>query len=138
MIIDVNGNQVETENDEIIHLVQNSEQLFDYWFEKVKLDGSVVYQIPDELFINKEFVCKLMKDASICFNNFSCYYSDDDEVCKHAFEAAPIFNYRYFSERLKEFYSIEYNKLKEDEIDFFESKPSTQNDYINLDDDLPF
>ena len=29
-------------------------------------------------------------------------------------------------------------KLKEDEIDFFESKPSTQNDYINLDDDLPF
>lgn len=138
VIIDINGNQIENEKNEVINLIQTSEQLFDYWFEKVKLDGSVLYQIPDELFINKEFVCKLMKDASICFNNFSCYYSDDDEVCKHAFEAAPIFNYPYFSERLKEFYSIEYNKLKEDEIDLFESKTSTQNDHINLDDDLPF
>jgi hypothetical protein len=138
VIIDVNGNQIDTENDEVIHLVRNSEQLFDYWFEKVKFEGNIVYQIPDELFINKEFVCKLMKEASICFNNFSCYYSDDDEVCALAFEADPTFNYSYFSERLKEFYSNDYNKLKEDEKDFFKSKSTTQNNYINLDDDLPF
>ena len=138
VIIDVNGNQIETENDEVIHLVRNSEQLFDYWFEKVKFEGNIVYQIPDELFTNKEFVCKLMKEASIYFEEFSCYYSDDDEVCKVAFEAKPIFNYPYFSERLKEFYSNDYNKFKEDQKDFFESKSTTQNNYINLDDDLPF
>ena len=138
VIIDVNGNQIEIENDEVIHLVRNSEQLFDYWFEKVKFEGNIVYQIPDELFTNKEFVCKLMKETSIYFEEFSCYYSDDDEVCKVAFEAKPIFNYPYFSERLKEFYSNDYNKLKEDQKDFFESKSTTKSGYINLDDDLPF
>jgi hypothetical protein len=138
VIIDRNGNQKENENDKELNLMQTSEQLFDYWFEKIKNNATLINQLPDELFINKEFVCKLIKEASICFNNFSCYYSDYDEVCALAFKADPTFNYSYFSERLKEFYSNDYNKLKEDEKDFFESKSTTQNNYINLDDDLPF
>lgn len=146
IIIDINGNQINKDTNSTSFISTNNtvktqliaEKKKEEWIEKIKKNGSLVNILPDNLFVDKEFVLIIIKENPSCFIYLSCYYSDDVDVCSIAFQENPTISYPYFSERLKEAYLNDYNKLIKEEIDFFESIPSNENSKLNLEEDLPF
>lgn len=116
--------------------LENLEVSFTSWLSKIKINAWEVNRLPDELFMNKDFVLQAIKSNPYCFEEFSVYYSDDNEICLKAYELKPISNYSYFSERLKAIYFEDFNKLKQTQEDLFQGS-SNNSQSINLDDYFP-
>lgn len=105
------------------------------WLEKITRDSNMINFIPDELYINKQFIKQAIQVNSSTFYYLSEFYSDDDEICDVAFEIDSKFSYPLFSKRLKE----KYKDLFECETD--EIELSTSNIVLKGqedDSDLPF
>lgn len=123
IIIDKEGNQVnkETSIEEDSEIkerktrldVLENEEGFNSWLKKIICNSDLTSSIPDDLFLNREFVIKSIKENPKCFAHFSTYYSDDNEICVMAFKLNPELYY-YFSERLKIIFLDKFNRLEEE------------------------
>lgn len=89
------------------------EERFNSWLKKIITHSDLTFSVPDDLFLNREFVIKSIQENPKCYSHFSTYYADDDEICEIAFNLNPDLYY-YFSERLKIVFLDKYNKLEEE------------------------
>lgn len=108
-----------------------------YHIDRIKNHSNkslAVSELPDELFINKTFVSRLLELDPSLFTLFNVWYSDDTELCQEAFNLDYTL-YAFFSERLQLILKDQYEqKYKADSNRIFDSKaPKTE-----LTDDLPF
>jgi len=124
--------------DEIIAINNQFEKLdFKYWLDLLSQKDNFknLYDLPDELFINKEFVNKLLNISPEYYRSFICYYNDDDDISLIALTYS-LESYNLFSERLKTKYLnlYEANLYNQNESD----QKKIDEKYSNLTDDLPF
>lgn len=116
------------------HIINENNNIND-WLEKITRDSNMINFIPDELYVNKQFIKQAIQVNSSAFYHLSEFYSDDEVICDVAFEIDSKFSYPLFSERLKE----KFKDLFECETDQIELDTSNialkdQED----DSDLPF
>jgi hypothetical protein len=93
--------------------VLENEERFNLWLKKIINHSDLIFSVPDDLFLNRGFVIKSIKENPKCFVHFSTYYSDDNEICEMAFKLNPELYY-YFSERLKIIFLDKFNRLEEE------------------------
>ncbi len=93
--------------------VLEKEERFNSWLKKIINHSDLTFSVPDDLFLNREFVIKSIQENTKCFRHFSTYYSDDDEICEITFNLNPDLYY-YFSNRLKNIFLDKFNKLEEE------------------------
>lgn len=116
------------------HIINQNNNINE-WLEKITKDSNWINFIPDELYVNKQFIKQAIQVNLSTFYYLSEFYSDDEEICDLAFKIDSKFSYPLFSERLKE----KYKDLFECETDEIELDTSNivlkdQED----DSDLPF
>ena len=85
-----------------------------YWIQKIIRYNYEVNNLPDHLYLNKEFIHKLIENCPSCFKHLTYLYSEDSE-CKSVYEEA-----------IKQT-KTEQNKANDSEIEL-----------IDDEDDLPF
>jgi hypothetical protein len=138
--IDLKGNIIKEE--ENINESINRENTIDEstnqnnWLEKIRKNSYVINSIPDNLFVNKQFVKQALQANATTFEYLSLLYADDDEIGAYALQIDPILCYNLLSDRLKALYRSQYEAYQEKETDLNTSKIqlTEQED----DPDLPF
>jgi hypothetical protein len=140
--IDLNGNILKQEEYINLEDLINQENTIDvntnqnYWLEKITKNSFVINSIPDDLFVNKQFVKRALQANPTTFEYLSLLYLDDDEIGNFAFQMDRVFCYDLLSDRLKALYKSQYEACLEEESDLVTSNISLteQED----DPDLPF
>ena len=140
--IDLNGNIIKQE--EYINSEEsiNQENTIDEntnqtnWLEKITKNSFLINSIPDDLFVNKQFVKQAIQANPTSFEYLSLLYADDDEIANFALQMDPIFCYDLLSDRLKALYKSEYEAYKKEEIYLDTSNISLTEQ--EEDSDLPF
>jgi hypothetical protein len=86
----------------------------EFWLDQIKENYLNVKQIPDSLFLDKNFVIEAIKVNTFSFQYFAPKYKSDEEVCDIAFELN-YHNFKYFSNVQKQRFQERYDKLYEDD-----------------------
>jgi hypothetical protein len=109
----------------------------EYWFNYIIANSNsctIISELPDVLFMDKNFVLRILERLPNFFQYFSIIYSDDMDVAELVFNLSHR-NFDFFSERLRLIYNERYNQLMiEEGQQLFEIVTPNQ----ILDDDLPF
>ena len=93
--IDKQGNELEDLSDEKVidekkSIIENylfKNQDADYWMKTILKNNYEVNNLPDSLYLNKEFILEMIENCPNSFNHLNYIYSDDVD-CKLAFEEA--------------------------------------------------
>ena len=140
--IDLNGNIIKQEEHINLEKSINQENTIDVntnqniWLEKIKKNSFVINSIPDDLFVNKQFVKQAIQANPTTFEYLSLLYADNEEIGSFALQIDSVFCYDLLSDRLKALYKSQYEASQEEEMDLDTSNISLteQED----DSDLPF
>ncbi len=116
------------------HIINENNNIND-WLEKITRDSNMINFIPDELYVNKQFIKQAIQVNLSTFYYLSEFYSDDEEICDVAFKIDSKFSYPLFSERLKEKYKDLF-ECETDEIELDTSNIALKDQ--EDDSDLPF
>jgi hypothetical protein len=140
--IDLNGNILKQEEHINLEESINQENTIDVntnqnsWLEKITKNSFVINSIPDDLFVNKQFVKQALQANPTTFEYLRLLYSDDEEIGSFALQIAPVFCYDFLSDRLKALYKSQYEAHQEEEMDLDTSNISLSEQ--EDDSDLPF
>jgi hypothetical protein len=126
-------NQIEDSTHRIIDSTIDKEYWLNYTIENLN-NYSIASKLPDVLFVDRNFIIKILTCSPDLFSQFSVLYGDDLTICELVFNLS-FENFDFFSARIKKYFEERYNqKMIEENNVVVENNIDTN----GLDDDLPF